>query len=259
MAGSLQEPGNAFAGERLLGNVHLDPYLTRVEVRSAEPVYRWLESVSGKGRRTAVISVSGGGEAWPNTGCRQQIIARLTEKGFAVDYEKMMVMPCNWVFPVNDGIAMHLLQAAPGKVEKIVEKFLGGQRRQIDHRLSWMRKKVSELEKSGARHFTEKIAIDEKCNGCAWCADHCPAGNIRLDEQHQTPIFSDDCVMCFRCVYCCPRKAMHAYDFQVLKGGFDLRGVEKHMAGKALKPAAECCKGIMWAGVRRYFDDSDGY
>jgi Fe-S-cluster-containing hydrogenase component 2 len=89
--------------------------------------------------------------------------------------------------------------------------------------------------------------------------DHCPVGNIRLDEQRQTPVFSNDCVMCFRCVYGCPRKAMHANDFQVLKAGFDLWGVEKRMADKALKPVAQCCKGIMWAGVRRYLDDSDGY
>jgi ferredoxin len=224
-----------------------------------EPVYRWLDGVSGKGRRTAVISVSGGGEAWPNTGCRQQIIARLTERGFAVDYEKMMVMPCNWVFPVNDDIAMHLLQAVPGKVDKIVTKFLAGQQRRFDHRLSWMRKKVSKMEKRSARYFTEKIVIDEKCNGCAWCVAHCPVGNIRIDEQRQTPFFGNDCVMCFRCVYGCPRKAMHANDFQVLKDGFDIRGVEKRMAGKTLKPAAECCKGILWAGVRRYLDDSDGY
>jgi len=224
-----------------------------------QPVYRWIEGVSGNGRHTAVISVSGGGDVWPNTGCRQRLIASLTEKGFVVDYEKMMVMPCNWVVPVNDDMAMHLIQALPGKVDKIVGKFLAGEKRHCLQQLSWLRRKISEQEKIGARSFAQKMTIDEKCSGCGWCADYCPVNNIRLDEERQIPLFSDDCVMCFRCIYGCPRKAIHSEDFQVLKVGFNLKGVETRMAGKELKPVTECCKGIAWSGVRRYLDDSDGY
>jgi ferredoxin/flavodoxin len=224
-----------------------------------EPVYRWIEGVSGNGRRTAVISVSGGGDVWPNTGCRQRLIARLTEKGFIVDYEKMMVMPCNWVVPVNDDMAMHLIQAVAGKVDQIVERFLAGEKRHSPQQLSWLRKKISEQEKIGARSFAQKMTLDENCSGCGWCADYCPVNNIRLDEERKIPLFGDNCVMCFRCIYGCPRKAMHSEDFQVLKIGFDLKAVERRMAGKELKPVAECCKGIAWSGVRRYLDDSDGY
>lgn len=220
-----------------------------------EPVYRWLATTEGGSKRTAVISVSGGGEVWPNTGCRDRVIRALTGKGFSVTYEKMMVMPCNWIFAVDDEIAMHLLNAVPGKTEKILDRFLGGSSRRTNHRLSWLRRYISALEKRGARQFPQKIRITEHCNACLWCVHHCPVNNIAFVDGK--PRFGADCIMCFRCVYGCTQGAMLANDFQVLKKGFDLSAVERRMAGKALRPVKECCKGVFWNGVRRYFNDED--
>jgi ferredoxin len=222
-----------------------------------EPVYRWLETATGDSKRTAVISVSGGGEAWPNTGCRENVICALTEKGFSVTYEKMMVMPCNWVFSVTDDVAMHLLAAVPAKTEKILDRFLSGSTRRTGHRQSWLRRTISTLEKRGARQFPRKIRVTERCNACLWCVRHCPVNNIACSEGK--PRFGGACVMCFRCVYGCPKGAIAANDFQVLKKGFDLCAVERRMTGKSLPPVETCCQGLLWAGVRRYLNDEDGY
>ena len=65
-----------------------------------EPVYSWIARLgerlvreTGHEIPAMVLSVSGGGEAWPNTTCRQACIASLEKKGFRVDYEDMLVMP----------------------------------------------------------------------------------------------------------------------------------------------------------------------
>lgn len=47
-----------------------------------KPVYNWISSSDGSGKKAAVISVSGGGEIWPNTGCRNNCCKALESRGF---------------------------------------------------------------------------------------------------------------------------------------------------------------------------------
>jgi ferredoxin len=220
-----------------------------------EPVYRWLETVEGRGRPAAVVSVSAGGEPWPNRGCRALVTTALEGRGFEVTYETMMIMPCNWVVPVSDDVAIHLLRAVPGKAERIVTAFLAGERRRTHHRLGWPRRLVSRLEKRSAGRFSRRVEITEACTGCTWCEKNCPEANIRM--QGKRPVIGAACVMCFRCVYGCPVGAMKAHDFQVLAGGFDLAAVEKRMAGREPAAVAECCKGWLWSGLRAYLEDRE--
>lgn len=46
------------------------------------------------------------------------------------------------------------------------------------------------------------------CNGCGTCADLCPVGNIKMDEQ---PVTGDNCQYCMRCVSFCPREAIPCF------------------------------------------------
>ncbi len=48
---------------------------------ACEPVHHWLKTIPNGGNLlTAVISVSGGGETWPNTACRMTAIKELEKK-----------------------------------------------------------------------------------------------------------------------------------------------------------------------------------
>ena len=61
-----------------------------------EPVYDWISKIpDGNGQEVAMISVSGGGEVWPNTACRAGCINLFEQKGYNVFYERMLVMPSN--------------------------------------------------------------------------------------------------------------------------------------------------------------------
>jgi ferredoxin len=56
--------------------------------------------------------------------------------------------------------------------------------------------------------LTDKsIYIDEKCNGCAICADICPAENIVMERGK--PTWIHHCEMCLACSEWCPSQAIH--------------------------------------------------
>lgn len=221
------------------------------------PIYSWFDKVDLKGKKIAVISVSGGGEIWPNTGCRNNCCKMLEEKGGEVVYEKMMVMPSNFVVNANDHITMWLLNAISEKVNKILDPLLAGKHRRTKYHKGFLRTYLSKLEKDGAKKFAPSLIINDSCSGCGWCAKNCPVNNIELLENR--PIFKESCVVCFRCIYGCPSKSIKSKNFMVLKKGYNLMDVEKRMEGIELLPVRKCAKGLIWVGVKKYLLDKDGY
>jgi len=120
----------------------------------------------------------------------------------------------------DDRLAIRLLWVLPSKVELIVEDQLAGvvhriRPKFIDHIFS----KFGELEKIGTKFFGERIRINENYNGCGWCEKKCPANNISLLDS--SPVFGRKCVLCLKCIYGCPSKALVAgtFKFIILKEG----------------------------------------
>lgn len=221
-----------------------------------EPVYRWIASMpEGKGLKTAVISVSGGGEVWPNTSCRVAVIKALERKGYPVTYEAMLVMPSNWITQGNDHVVMHVLNKLPETAARISDELLSGKTRRSRFRLSTrILMPLSRLEKGQTAVFGRNLEAGSACSGCGWCMESCPMGNIHLEEGR--PVFGDGCIICLRCVYGCPSKAIKAkkWSFVVVKTGFDLEAVRSRMKGVTLEPIYKCCKGPLWAGVKKYLE-----
>ncbi len=220
-----------------------------------EPVYHWINETPLDNTRIAVISVSGGGDAWPNTGCRERCCAALEEKGFSVVYDRMMCMPSNWVFPVSDHAAMWMIRAIPEKVNLILDDLLAGVARRSHQKMTAFRSWIGNLEKQNTAMFPQEITITSACTGCGLCARGCPVNNISMNGRH--PIFGHDCIMCFRCIYGCPAHAMTTGNFMVLKNGFDLDALEKRMQDADLEPVEKCCPGLLFKGVRDYLLDPD--
>ncbi len=221
------------------------------------PVFDWIRCLPRGNARTAVISVSGGGEIWPNTGCRNHCCAALEDRGYEVVYEYMMCMPCNWVIPANDHVSMWMLKAIPKKVRGVLDGLTEGKIRRTHHRLGFVRNALTRWERNGVKEFPKSVNVTESCTGCGWCARHCPVGNISMEEGK--PRYLDQCIMCFRCVYGCFAGALVSDSFMVLKQGYDLKALEKRMADVELEPVELCCQGILWSAVKKYLLDVEGY
>lgn len=219
-----------------------------------ELVYDWAKSLSENGREktAALISVSGGGEIFPNTGARIGIIKILENKGIQVIYEDMMVMPPNVIAEINDQLAIHLLNKIVPRVKEITGDILWGKVKRYRVKKRSLRDYLYKKGIKSIRDFSKSLRITEDCNGCGWCSENCSMMNILIDEKTMTPIFQGRCSACMACVYGCPQKAIKSRNLLVLKNGYDLNLLEKRMRGTALKEVDECSKGIIFRGVRKY-------
>lgn len=218
-----------------------------------KPIYNWIESLGEQeeGKQIAVISVSGGGEVWPNTGCRNNCCEKLEKKGLKIIYDNMMCMPANMLTEMNDHVVMHLIKVIPEKVNKALDQILSGTIQRTRFHKSALRNYLSNLENKNASKFAKNLLVTDDCTCCRWCAKNCTTNNIIINEQTKKPTFLDQCTICLRCVYGCPAHAIQAKSKAVLKS-FDLDAIEKRMEGVELDPVEKCCKGIVFSGVRDY-------
>ncbi len=219
------------------------------------PIYGWIEGTDFPADTNfAVVSVSGGGEVWPNTGCRSLVIKALEKKGCRVTYDAMLVMPSNMNPSSNDDAAMWVLNAMPVKVQKIIDELLAGRNLRTGYKLDPFRAFATKQEKKTAYKFADSVQVNPTCTGCGWCAENCPQNNIRMENGR--PLLGKECVVCFRCIYGCPAHALASKNALVIQQGYSIHDVEKRMQGKVLKPIRECCRGVLWKGVRKYLAEA---
>lgn len=220
------------------------------------PIHDWLARLpEGNGLRCAVLSVSGGGEIWPNTASRVSCIRRLEKRGYAVFYERMLVMPSNSISPTTAHLAVRLLEILPAKAGHCVQEILSGVRRR--QRKLWTAELIaalSSMEKIGAKRFGRSLKADARCTGCGICADRCPRANIHMDGDR--PRFGKSCVICLRCVYDCPAKSIapsRLFRGLLLKEGYSLEQIEGSLWEE--QPSSSTDKtGLLFAGVQKYLD-----
>jgi ferredoxin/flavodoxin len=226
-------------------------------LNAPEPVYHWLEALTPvQGISAAVLAVSGGGEIFPNKACRISSIKRLKKKGYDVTYEDMLVMPSNMNPAVTDSVAVKLLQVLPQKTQQIADNLLAGvKRRTKPGLLNRVMSVMFEPEKIAAHYFGKGLKATKACTGCGWCAKQCPAGNISMNGDQL--VFSNRCVMCFRCAYGCPSHAIEAkrLGFMLIKQGFDIKQYDRQD-----DIPDENIKGVLWKGVNLYlYGDGKSY
>ncbi len=220
------------------------------------PVHSWIKGLPELDHLPAVvISVSGGGEVWPNTACRRRVIRSLSKKRAIVFLEEMYIMPANWITSTPVRAASELLRVLPYKTGRTAQSIiqLKSQRTPF-HFLGWLFAWISHLEQFGAPHFGKSLYANEDCDACGWCASNCPQLNIVMRQDK--PDFTNQCVMCMRCLYGCHRRAIQSriLKFMVLKEGFNLSRIT--VPDQRLTDLKAAVPGILWKGVRDYLADA---
>ncbi|MEO1816905.1 MAG: EFR1 family ferrodoxin [Acetobacterium sp.] len=225
-----------------------------------KPIAEWLKKIQpAQGHPVVVISVSGGGEISPNTACRMSTIRHLEKKGYDVVFEKMMVMPSNFLIGFDESLSAMILHATPVIVDKVVAEIMEGKRHRTEpYGIDRIASKLGYLERLGGSFFGRQLKISDKCVDCGWCEELCPRDNIKIiDGKH---IFGKDCVICLRCIYGCPQRAITPGfgKFMVLPTGFDLKKVENRMDHLTVYPRiSQATSQSSLRGVRDYLIESN--
>lgn len=218
------------------------------------PVHNWINAMpTVEGLETVVLSVSGGGEIWPNSLSRVDAIKLLEAKGCNVFYENMLVMPSNILVETNDDLSMWILKYLPEKINGFAEDILHNKvKRKRTHFGITLSRLIAGLERVGSKGFGLSLHAKNNCDGCRWCSENCPVNNIAI--VNGKPVFLDDCIICLRCVYGCPKKAIYStkYPQFILQDGFNLLSIEQRMHDKELRSISESSKGLLWIGVKKY-------
>ena len=215
--------------------IETDYYILIFPVHSfnaPKPIYEWVEHLAGNNCKTAVISVSGGGNIITNSACRCKTVKLLKKSNFNVIYEEMVRMPNNWVKAPEKKKYTTILSKLPNKIDEISQTVISEKRkRKIIYWVDYLISALGEAEKKGTHKFGKGIQVLETCIGCGLCAKNCCSSNISMESKTLSdihiPKFGNQCDMCLGCVYNCPKKALKpTYGaFQIDKNGYDIHSM----------------------------------
>jgi ferredoxin len=218
--------------------------------RMVSTVHKWIKGLPhAEDKNAAIISVSAGGEVIPNSACRVRSKRLLKEKGYNIIYEEMIIMPLNVFVKSDRDLDLSLLAILPYKVKRITKDILSGrQKLENPGMFSRLFAAVGVIEHLGAMIFGKGFHASSACDECGVCARDCPQGNIRMKDGG--PDFGFHCVMCLKCIYNCPRKALSPRFGKsfVFKDGFDIDEMVRAAKGVDYKKKG----GVLWKGVIDY-------
>ena len=193
-------------------------------------IYEWVGHLTGNNCKTAVISVSGGGDVISNTACRNKTVKLLKERNFNVIFEEMVRMPNNWVKAPGKEKCARILSELPGKISAISQAVISEKTQsKTIYRIDYLISALGEAINKKTYKFGKGMKVLDSCDGCGICADNCCSSNIEIENKAATdsnpkPKFGNRCDMCLGCVYGCPQKALKPTwgAYQIDKNGYNL-------------------------------------
>jgi ferredoxin len=224
--------------------------------RLASITEKWVKGLP-KSNRTmvAIVPVSGGGDISPNTACTIFSRRILKKKGYHLIYERMIVMPSNFGVDAGTEMNQQLIHILPEKAKEMIEDILTGEHRfllakPLDRFLAMLGKG----EHLGARFFGASIHPNGTCTHCGQCSQKCPTRNIKMDGG--MPKFGFRCILCLRCIYCCPVHALKPgiLSSVILKDGFHLQKLKKQESEELSPNQTNFDQKGAWKGVSDYLE-----
>jgi ferredoxin len=153
-----------------------------------------------------------------------QAAACLRLRGYAFAGAAALEMPTNWIVavdPPDEERAAAMTDRAAARIRRFVESIAAGARPPGRGRLAAAACLLPLLGPVclffgalGRRLAGKWFTATERCTGCGACAAQCPQGTIRM--RRGIPRWGWDCQQCFRCIGCCPCRAIEVSGIALL-------------------------------------------
>jgi ferredoxin len=179
-----------------------------------------------KGMRTFVFRTAGG-VAPINYNASKPVMRSLARRGYDVFYERVFSISSNWISKFDDEVIVRLHEATRRKAGLMSDALLRDERRILKTGL--VMKMLMECVMHATPFFFRLVgkdyAVSDACTHCGLCVKNCPACNIF--EKNGRIRFKLSCNCCMRCVYSCPKNAIHFRKFSsfAVKGGYNIKKI----------------------------------
>jgi ferredoxin len=165
---------------------------------------------------------------WVNQAVSADLRKLLAAKGYPVILDEILGMPLTFVMAFPDAVARKSIADSEQRVKEISKQLLDGTKSDGSETVIEFKSRllnfVGKIEPLASRMFGPELHANSQCNSCGICWKNCPSGNIKSNAKG-LPKFGFSCLMCMRCIYNCPTKAISPRfsKFLPIKNGYSLK------------------------------------
>lgn len=161
---------------------------------------------------------------WLNDAVSIDLRKSLELKGYQIHVDEILAMPLSFVMSFPEENGKIAINESLRKIDDISCSITNSENSERTIRLkSKFINLIGKLEDPAARFFGLELHAKKACTSCGICWNNCPENNI-LPNKNNIPKFGFSCMMCMRCIYDCPVKAItpRISKFIPVKGGYNI-------------------------------------
>ena len=210
--------------DQLINNTHLVLLYPIHGFNAPRNVKHFVKSLPpGLYNAVSLIGV-GCSTTWVNKAVSSDLRKLFNKKGYTIFLDEILAMPLTFIMAFSDALAYKLIAESEKKIEDISVSLV--EEEQTIFRVKATSRLLSffgKVEALVSRIFGLELHAGNSCNSCGICWKNCPVKNIKRNNKGK-PRFGFKCLMCMRCIYSCPQKAISPLfsKFVPIKKGYTL-------------------------------------
>ncbi|MFC2063033.1 EFR1 family ferrodoxin [Chloroflexota bacterium] len=161
---------------------------------------------------------------WVDKAASADLRKLLSEKGYPIILDEILAMPLTIIMEFPDEVARKLIAESEEKIEDFSIALVNGEKTIIKPEFKpRLLNFIGKVEQFASRLLGLELHAGVKCNSCGICWEYCPENNIKCNSNGK-PKFGFSCLMCMRCIYNCPEKAIapRFSKFIPIKNGYSI-------------------------------------
>jgi ferredoxin len=171
-------------------------------------VKRFVKSLPPKLYNDVSLIGVGCTTSWVNKAVSSDLRKLLSKKEYPIILDEILAMPLTIIIDFPDKIAKKLIAESEKRIKEIGISLANSDKttEKVDFK-SQLLNIIGKVEQFASRLFGLELHAGNDCNSCGICWENCPENNIKCNSNGK-PKFGFSCLMCLRCVYNCPQKAI---------------------------------------------------